>query len=291
MARNNTLIDGDLFLGSVSSASTSYNLVWNPSTELVTYESYARPASATSVVYDVDITAVGWTFSSVTNGNPTSAGQISVNSSTATAVSTVKINKTANASSNQTTQLEGLAVSSSFTLTQAGGGLGEGTYRIVTTTDNTSYMTYAVTYVGGGSGTYTVSQIVTMDTITSDTYYEYTLNNGYNLLDIRNNGDGNDAIRFKVPNNAATGNRVIVEAAINASSQNVPLTFQMRSGSVSSTGQVNQKVYPIGLSGSQANVVLLDTNDVAVLEYTVWGTGSSVNYGLVPSAAMQVFNN
>lgn len=290
MARNNTVIDGDLFLGSVSSASTSYKLVWNPSTELVTYESYARPASATSVVYDVDITAVGWTFSSVTNGNPTSAGQISVNSSTATAVSTVKINKTANASSNQTTQLEGLAVSSSFTLTQGGGGLGEGTYRIVTTTDNTSYVTYAVTYVGGGSGTYTVGQIVTMDTTTSDTYYEYTLNSGYNLLDIRNNGDGNDAIRFKVPNNAATGNRVIVEAAINASSQNVPLTFQMRSGSVSSTGQVNKTLFSIGSSGTAATV-LLDTNDIAVTEYTVWGTSSSVNYGLVPSAAAQVFNN
>ena len=85
-----------LFLNSVSSSSTSYTLVWNPTTDLVTYQSYARSASATNVVYDVDITAVGWTFSSVTNGNPTSAGQISVDSSTATAVSTVKINKTAN---------------------------------------------------------------------------------------------------------------------------------------------------------------------------------------------------
>ena len=291
MARNNTIIDRDLFLNSVSSSSTSYTLVWNPTTDLVTYQSYDRAASATNVVYDVDITAVGWTVSSVTNGNPTSAGQISVNSSTATSVSTVKINKTANASINQTTQLEGLAVSSSFTLTQAGGGLGEGLYRIVTSTDNTSYMTYAVTYISAGSGTYTIGQVVTMDTTTSDAYYEYTLNNGYNLLNIQNNGDGLDAIRFKVPNNASTGDRVIVEAAISASSQNVPLNFQLRSGSVSSTGQVNNKVILIGASGSQVNAVLLDTNDVAVLEYTVWGTGSSVNYGLAPSVAIQAFNN
>lgn len=291
MSTNNTVINGNLFITELNENDTSYNLVWNPITEEVTYQSYARPVSATNVVYDVNIAAVGWTFSSVTNGNPTSAGQISVDSSTATSVSTIKINKTANASSNQTTQLEGLAVSSSLDLAQAGGGLGTGLYRIVTTTDNTSYMTFAVTYIGGGSGTYTVGQVVTVETPVNDTFYEYTLNNGYNLLNIQNNGDGNDAIRFKVPNNAATGDRVIVEAAISASSQNVPLSFQMRSGSVSSTGQVNQKVFSIGLSGSQTNVVLLDTNDVAVLEYTVWGTGSSVNYGLVPSVAIQVFNN
>lgn len=291
MSTNNTVIDGNLFVTELNSDTTSYNLVWNPTTEEVTYQSYARPASATNVVYDVNIASVGWTFSSVTNGNPTSAGQISVNTSTATSVSTIKINKTANASSNQTTQLEGLAVSSSLTLTQAGGGLGTGVYRIVTRTDQTSYMEYAVTYVSDGSGTYTSGQVVTVETNIADTFYEYTLSNGYNYLNIQNNGDGNDAIRFKVPNNAATGDRVIVEASISASSQNVPLNFQLRSGSVSSTGQVNNKVIVIGASGSIVNAVLLDTNDVAVLEYTVWGTGSSVNYGLAPSVAIQTFNN
>ena len=290
MSDNKTIIDGNLYVSEINQLGTPYNLVWDPSTELISYQSYAQPTTTTNIVYDVDITGVGWTFSSVAGGNPTSTGQISVNTSTATSVSTIKINKTANAGNNQTTQLVGLAVSSSFSLAQAGGGLGQGTYRIVTTTDNTSYMTYAVSYMSGGSGTYTSGQVVTMNTITSDTYYEYTLNKGYNLLNIRNNGDASDTFRFKVPDSAVTSDRVIVEATANTSSpQNIVFSYQARSGSVSSTGQVNKDLYYIGSSATSA-LVLSDSNDVAVMEFICWGTGSSVNYGLVPSAAMQVYN-
>ena len=283
----------DVFTPNLNNTSQANVVGFNSSTGQLTYfttpGTLTRPTSATNIIYDVDIPAVGWTFSSVTNGNPTSAGQISVNTSTATSVTTVKVNKTANGSSDQSTQLEGLAVSSSFTLVQAGGGVGTGEYRIVTTTDNTSYMTYAVTYMGGGSGTYDVASVVTFETNDSDTFYEHVLNDGYNYLNIRNNGDGDDAIRFKAPNNISPGSKVMIEAQINASSQTIGFTYQARSGSVSPTGQVNKALYTIGDSGT-ATAPLLDSNDIAVLEFTSWGTGSSVNYGLVPSGYIQVYN-
>ncbi len=289
-SKSTALVTGSLYVTDVSAVATPYILTWDPSTDLVTHQTYARPGSATTVTYDVDIAAVGWTFSSVTNGNPTSAGQISVNTATATSVSTIKINKTANASSNQTTQLEGLAVSSSLTLVQAGGGVGTGIYRIVTRADQTSYMEYSVTYVGGGSGTYTSGQVVTVETNVSDTFYEHILGTGYNRITITNNGDGNDSIRFKASSSIAPGTRVIVEASIDASSQNVPISYQARSGSVSSTGQVNKTLYTIGSSGTAA-AVLVDTNDVMVLEFLCWGSPSEVTYGLVPTTATQVYNN
>lgn len=291
MARNNTVIDGDLFLGSVPASDTPYNLVWNPSTELVTYQylPYARPASATNVTYDVDVDGAWTNLATATGPNPTSAGQFTTNSSTPSLVSQIKINKTANASNNQSTQLTNLAVSSSITITQAGGGTGFGNYRIVTKTDNTSYMTYDVTNWGSSGGTFTNTQI---STIASDGLgvYEYVLNSGYNLLNIQNNGDPVDRLRFKIPNNATTSDRVIVEAGLTVSSQNVIFSYQARSGSVSSTGQVNKDLYYIG-NGINSSLVLSDTNDVAVIEFVCWGTGSSVNYGLTPSVAIQVYNN
>ena len=283
------LVTGSLYVTDVSAVSTPYILTWDPATDLVTHQSYARANTSSSVAYDVDITAVGWTFSSVTNGNPTSAGQISVDSSTATAVSTVKLNKTANASSNQTTQLEGLAVSSSFTLTQAGGGVGTGLYRIVSRADNTSYMTYAVTYVGNGSGTYNVSSTVTVDTTTNDTFYEYFITPGYNRLHVTNSGDAGDRLRLKASSSIATGTHVIVEAYISPSSQNVPISYQARSGSVSTTGQVNKDLFTIGSSGTAA-AVLVDTSDVMIMEFLCWGNPSEVNFGLAPTVATQTVN-
>ena len=252
-------------------------------------QTFTRPTSATSVVFDVDVNA-GWTNLATASGpNPTSAGQFTTNSSTPASVTQIKINKTANASVDQSSQLEDLAVSSSLTITQAGGGAGYGTYKIVTKTDNTSYMTYDVTVASSTGGTFTNTAISTIDTLGTGEY-EYVLSSGYNWLSIINNGSNSNTFRFKVPVNSATGNRVLAETQINASSPtNVFITYQARSGSVSSTGQVNKPLYTIGSSGT-ATTVVLDTSDVAVLEFTTWGTSSAVTYGLLPVGAVQVYN-
>jgi hypothetical protein len=293
MARNNTIIDGDLFLNSVSSSSTPYTLVWNPTTDLVTYQDYGRPSSATSVVYDIDIspTGNGFVFSSVSNGNPTTNGRISTNSATAASVTTIKINKSGSTGVIWATQLLGLAPSSSFELTQTGGGSGTGIYRIVLSTDQSSYVEFNVENVGTPTGTYDVGNSTTVETILDDVYYEYFISSSYNRLTIANNGNGANYIRFKASRNfTIPGTKVIVEASISGSSQNVPFSYQARSGSVSTTGQVNKTLFNIGAS-STAAAVLLDTNDVLVAEFLCWGTGSEVSFGLAPSIAMQVFNN
>jgi hypothetical protein len=251
--------------------------------------SFTRPTSATSVVFDVDVDAAWTNLATATGPNPTSAGQFTTNSATPGSVSQIKINKTANSSVDQSSQLEDLAVSSSLTITQAGGGAGYGTYRIVTKTDNTSYMTYDVTVVGSTGGTFNNTSISTIDT-DGDGEYEYILSSGYNLLNITNNGSVSNTFRFKVPNSSTPGSKVLVEAQINASSpNNVYITYQARSGSVSTTGQVNKPLYTIGSAGT-ATTMVLDTNDIAVLDFTTWGTGSAVNYGLIPVGATQVYN-
>lgn len=286
------IIDG-LELHGIANTTQDNVVGYNSTTGEVTYFElpglFTRPTSATSVVFDVDVDAAWTNLATATGPNPTSAGQFTTNSATPSLVNQIKINKTANSSVDQSSQLEDLAVSSSLTITQAGGGAGYGTYRIVTKTDNTSYMTYDVTVVGSSGGTFNNTSISTIDT-NGDGEYEYTLSSGYNLLNIRNNGNISNTFRFKVPNSSTPGSKVVVEAQINASSPNdVYITYQARSGSVSSTGQVNKPLYTIGSAGT-ATTMVLDTNDIAVLDFTTWGTGSAVNYGLIPVGATQVYN-
>lgn len=284
----------DIFAPNLDNVTQANVVGWNSSTGELTYFTtpsnvLSRPTSATNVVFDVDVNA-GWTNLATSTGpNPTSAGQFTTNSATPASVNQIKINKTANSSVDQSSQLEDLAVSSSITITQAGGGAGYGTYRIVTKTDNTSYMTYDVVNWGSSGGTFTNTATSTIDTLGTGEY-EYVLSNGYNWLNITNNGSNSNTFRFKVPTSSTPGSRVIAETQINASSPtNVFVTYQARSGSVSSTGQVNKPLYTIGSSGT-ATTIVLDTNDVAVLEFTTWGTGSAVNYGLIPVGAVQVYN-
>jgi hypothetical protein len=284
----------DIFAPNLDNVSQNNVVGWNSSTGELTYFTtpsnvLSRPTSATSVVFDVDVDAAWTNLATSTGPNPTSAGQFTTNSATPGSVTQIKINKTANSAVDQTNQLEDLAVSSSITITQAGGGTGFGNYRIVTKTDNTSYMTYDVANWGSSGGTFDNTQISTIETDGKGAY-EYTLSSGYNLLDVRNNGDVADSFRLKIPTNSSPGSRVIVEASINASSQNVLFSYQARSGSVSSTGQVNKNLYPIG-ADDVSNILILDSNDIAVIEFTTWGTGSSVNYGLIPVGAIQVYNN
>lgn len=292
-ASGDTHFGYDIFAPNLDNTVQNNVVGFNSTTGKLTYfatpGSFTRPTSATSVVFDVDVNA-GWTNLATASGpNPTSAGQFTTDSSTPASVSQIKINKTANSSVDQSSQLEDLAVSSSLTITQAGGGAGFGTYRIVTKTDNTSYMTYNVTVASSTGGTFTNTAISTIDTLGTGEY-EYVLSSGYNLLDITNNGSNSNTLRLKVPINSATGNRVLAETQINASSPtNVFITYQARSGSVSSTGQVNKPLYTIGSSGT-ATTVVLDTSDVAVLEFTTWGTSSAVTYGLLPVGAVQVYN-
>ena len=259
-------------------------------------QTFTRPTSATSVVYNIHISSTGngFIFSSVTNGNPTTNGRISTDSATASSVTTIKINKLGSTGTTWTTQLLGLAPSSSFELAPVGGGTGTGIYRIVQSIDQSSYVEFNVANVGTPTGTYTVGDTVTVETTTSsgnDVYYEYFLSSSYNRLAITNNGYSDDSIRFKANRNfTIPGNKVIVEASIGGGSYNVPFTYQARSGSVSAAGQVNKTLFNIGAS-SAAAAVLLDNNDVLVAEFLCWGTGSEASFGLVPSTVMQVFNN
>jgi hypothetical protein len=197
----------DIFAPNLDNVSQNNVVGWNSSTGELTYFAtpsnvLSRPTSATSVVFDVDVDAAWTNLATSTGPNPTSAGQFTTNSATPGSVTQIKINKTANSAVDQTNQLEDLAVSSSITITQAGGGTGFGNYRIVTKTDNTSYMTYDVVNWGSSGGTFDNTQISTIETDGRGAY-EYILSSGYNLLDVRNNGDVADSFRLKIPTNSS----------------------------------------------------------------------------------------
>lgn len=295
-ASGDTHFGFDIFAPNLDNTVQENVVGFNSTTGKFTYfspENYDRPSSATTVVYDIDISPIGngFQFSSIANGNPTVSGKISTNSATAASVTTIKVNKTGSTGTIWGPQLLGLAPSSSFELTQAGGGTGTGIYRIVQSTDQSSYVEFNVVNVGTPTGTYDVGNSTTVETILDDVYYEYFLSSSYNRLAITNNGNSANYIRFKADRNLTTpGTKVILEASIAGGSQNVPFSYGARSGSVAALGQVNNKLFNIG-AGSTAATILLDTNDVLVAEFLCWGSGSETSFGLVPSIAMQVFNN
>ena len=240
---------------------------------------FTRPGSATSVTYDTYFSGVSWSINSTTSGTPTANGNLSVNSTTPASVDTIKIYKNSTTGTNYSTVLENIAVSGSITLSRVSGGLGTATYKVISVTDNSTYVTLAVQDATGASGTYDNGTT----TVDVDSDYEYELSTGYNRLDITNSSGQSQGFRLAAPAAASAGDKVIVEFGANASSaNNIIVKYVLRSGTPSFIKVSN--LYSIG--DGTAYAISLDNNDVAYLEFTVFDNGSIT--GLLPTGAQQV---
>lgn len=201
---------------------------------------------------------------------PTTNGEVSVRyvgSNTAANVDRIDVFKTDSGGTDQSNTLENLAVSGSISTTQVGGGSRSEVYRILSVTDNTTYMSYTVEHASGDN---LAVLIGATDTFTFDSDYEYELSVGYNRLTVTNNSN-NASQRFRMvaPSSAIAGQEVVVEITA-GSGQDIQPAYQVRNGTASQ--RKIRRVYEV--DGATVSQVLLDAADVVVMRFQVNVVGS-----------------
>jgi len=236
--------------------------------------SFTRPGSATSITYDTYLNTTGYAVDAVSTSPaaPNANGEVSVRyavSNIGSNVDRIDVFKTASAGGDNSNTLENLAVSGSITILQSGGGAHTERYTIISSTDNTTYMSYAVDWVSGDDAAITTG---TTDTFTFSSDYSYELSTGYNRLSVINNSaSSNQRFRMVQPSGASAGDEVIVELARGASGQNLVPVYQVRNGNNSFIKLRN--VYEV--DGSTVNTISLNSNaETAIMRFQVNDLGS-----------------
>jgi len=247
---------------------------------------FIRPGSDTSITYDTYLQTVN-TYSVNAVGTspaaPSSNGDVSIRYAVSNIGSNVdRIDVYDSDGTDRSATLLNLAISGSITITQVGAGGHTEVYRIISVTDNTSYVSYAVSWVSGDDA---AMSTITTDTFTFDADYEHTLSTGYNRLLVTNNSNSaTNQFRMAPPAGASAGDEVIVELKINTSSVNVRPTYYVRNGTPSF--MIVNRVSAMG-SGT-LTAMELDTNDIAIMRFQVNDIGSIE--GLMLLGAVQMVN-
>ena len=193
---------------------------------------FTRPGSATSINYDTYLQDAGFDVDSVGTSPtaPSGNGEVAVRyavSNIGSNVDRIDVYKLNGSGTDRSQTLENLAVSGSIVLLQVGAGSHTERYRIISTTDNSTYMSYAVEWESGDDAAITTD---TTDTLTFNSDYEYELSTGYNRLLVNNDSNSTaQRFRFAPPAAANAGDEVIVEIARNTSSINIQLAYVIRS--------------------------------------------------------------
>ena len=235
---------------------------------------FTRPGSDTSITYDTYLNTTGYAIDEVATSPtaPNANGNMSIRyavSNIGSNVDRIDVYKTASGGGNNSNTLENLAVSGSIILAVTGVGAHTERYTIVSATDNSTYMSYAVDWVSGDDAAFVDTEPTMTSTFQSD--YEYELSTGYNRLLITNNSAGvNQRFRMTEPSSADAGDEVIVELKVNTTGQNVQPAYQLRGGGPSVRSIRN--VYEI--DGTTISNLVLDTNDVAIMRFQVNDLGS-----------------
>ena len=160
---------------------------------------FTRPSTATSINYDTYLQETNTYSVNAVGTNPaapSSNGDVSVRyavSNVGSNVDRIDVYKSNSSGVNRSQTLENLAVSGSIVLLQVGAGSHTENYRIISITDNSTYMSYAVEWESGDNATITTT---TTDTFTFNSDYEYELSTGYNRL-LVNNDSNSVAQRFR----------------------------------------------------------------------------------------------
>jgi len=236
--------------------------------------SFTRPASPTSITYDTYLNSVGYGINEVATSPtaPSSNGDMSIRyaaSNIGSNVDRIDVFKTASGGGDNSNTLENLAVSGSITLAVTGVGAHTENYVIVSVTDNSTYMSYAVEWENGDDSAFSDAAPTMTSTFNSD--YEYELSTGYNRLRVTNNSLGvNQRFRMVTPSSADVGEEIIVELQVNTSGQNIQPAYQLRAGSPSFR-QI-RRVYEI--NDTTTNVIQLGTNETAIMRFQANDLGS-----------------
>ena len=234
--------------------------------------SFTRPGSATSITYDTYLLSSGYAVDTVSTSPaaPNANGEVSVKyavSNIGSNVDRIDVFKTASAGGDNSNTLENLAISGSITLTQVGGGSHTERYTIVSSTDNTTYMSYTVDWVSGDDAAITTG---TTDTFTFFSDYSYELSTGYNRLSVVNNSaSGNQRFRMVKPSAASAGDEVIVELARGGGQNLIPI-YQIRNGNNSVIQLRN--VYEV--DGSTVSTITLISSETIIMRFQVNDLGS-----------------
>jgi hypothetical protein len=233
---------------------------------------FTRPGSDTSITYDTYLQTINTYSVNAVGTNPaapSSNGDVSLRYAVSNIGSNVdRIDVYDSDGTDRSATLLNLAISGSITITQVGAGSHTEVYRIISVTDNTSYVSFAVSWVSGDDAT---METTTTDTFTFDADYEYELGTGYNRLLVTNNSNGaGNQFRMAPPAGASAGDEVIVELKVNTSGQNVRPTYYVRNGTP--TFMKARRVSEF--DGSTVTGIELDTNDVAIMRFQVNDLGS-----------------
>lgn len=245
---------------------------------------FTRPGSDTSITYDTYLQTVNTYSVNAVGTNPSapsSNGDVSIRYAVSNIGSNVdRIDVYDSDGTDRSATLLNLAISGSITLLQVGAGGHTEVYRIISVTDNGSYVSYAVSWVSGDDAAIST---ITTDTFTFNADYEYELSTGYNRLLVTNNSNSSaNQLRFAPPAGASAGDEVIVELKVNTGSVNVRPTYLVRNGTP--TFQVARRVSEI--NGSTVSAIELDTNDVAIMKFQVNDIGSVEGLMLLGAAQM-----
>jgi len=276
--KNDGLLIADEYGSGTFTGTATKHLAVSASGEIIEVNppagSFTRPGSDTSITYDTYLASVQYAVDEVgtSPAAPNANGNVSIRyavSNIGSNVDRIDVYKTDSGASDQSNTLENLAVSGSINLAVTGVGSHTELYRIVSVTDNTTYMSYAVEWESGDDAAFADTE-PTM-TITFDSDYEYELSTGYNRLLVTNNSNG-AAQRFRMvkPASANAGDEVIVELKVNTSGQNVRPAYQIRNGSP--LYRKIRRVYEV--DEAAVSSVELDTNDVAIMRFQVNDLGS-----------------
>jgi hypothetical protein len=247
---------------------------------------FTRPGSDTSITYDTYLQTIN-TYSVNAVGTspaaPSSNGDVSIRYAVSNIGSNVdRIDVYDSDGTDRSATLLNLAISGSITIAQVGAGAHTEVYRIISVTDNTSYVSYAVSWVSGDDA---AMSTITTDTFTFNADYEYTLSTGYNRLLVTNNSNSAaNQFRLAPPAGASAGDEVIVELKINTSGVNVRPTYYVRTGTP--TFMIANRVSQI--DGGTITGMELDTNDIAIMRFQVNDIGSIE--GLMLLGAVQMVN-
>lgn len=276
--KNDGLLIADEYGSGTFTGTATKHLAVSASGEIIEVNppagSFTRPASDTSISYDTYLASVAYAVDEVGTAPaaPNANGNISIRyavSNIGSNVDRIDVYKTDSGANDQSNTLENLAVSGSIKLDVTGVGNHSETYRIVSITDNSTYMSYAVEWETGDDAAFADTEPTMTTTFDSD--YEHELSTGYNRLLVTNNSNS-AAQRFRMvkPSSANAGDEVIVELKVNTSGQNVRPAYQVRNGSP--LYRKIRRVYEVGEAAVSS--IELDTNDVAIMRFQVNDLGS-----------------
>jgi hypothetical protein len=181
------------------------------------------------------------------------------------------------------TKLTQLAPGSIITLSEDASPAASGTYRVTGKTVSANVVSYTLSYIEGATSTFSVS--VPLQITTVEGVYEYTLAQGYNYLNIRNNGSLLNRLRLRYEAATSTypdgGGYIPIQILCNGAGAGYSIDY-IADIKAYTWAEGNGAT---GIWSSTDPVVGFITNDFKpgdrfISSFLVWGEGN--NEGIVP---------